>query len=354
MHRALVCLLAIASLFAATDAHAASHILGPPTDDGPVIVDVGFYLSDIADVDEEQETLQFEGIVTMRWKDPRQAFDADEVGYPEKFYQGNYQFSEVFDGWWPQLILSNEAGRYDRQGLMLRIAADGSMTYVEEIDAIAEARMDLRRLPFDAQHLYARFEVLGFDSSMVILRADPTTTGKWEDDDHWIHVPQWYAPVVSAGTDEYHPVYGGKTAAPTSVYIFNIDMHRDPGYLMRLVLFPLTMLVMLSWSVFWMSRASLGERMDISFIGILTIVAYQITISGLLPKISYSTILSTYLLISFITICASVIVNLAIGRIDEQGNYALGDRVDLRCRWIFPLGYVSAVGLSSTWIYWTG
>ncbi|MDG2306891.1 MAG: hypothetical protein P8R42_20050 [Candidatus Binatia bacterium] len=353
MRRILVWLVAAASLFVGPNAHAASHILGPPTDDGPVIVNVGFYLSDISDVDEEQETIQFEGIVTMRWKDPRQAFDSDETGYREKFYQGNYQFFEVFDGWWPQLILANEAGRYERQGLMLRIEDDGSMTYVEEIDAIAEARMDLRRLPFDDQDLYARFEVLGFDSSMVVLREDPSTTGKWEDDDHWIHVPQWRPPVVSAAVDAYLPAYGGNTKAPTSVYIFNIEMHRNPGYLMRLVLFPLTMLVVLSWSVFWMSRSTLGDRMDISFIGILTIVAYQITISGLMPKISYATILSTYLLISFITICASVIVNLAVGWIDQLGDYALGDRVDLHCRWIFPLGYVSAIAVTSTWMYWT-
>ncbi len=353
MRRPLCSLLTLAVCLITTLANA-SHLRGPPTEDGAVVVDIGFYLSDISNIDEEQETMEFEGILTLRWNDPRQAFDPSVLGYDEKFYQGNYQFSETYDGWWPQMILANEAGKYERQGLMLRIAPNGDMTYIEEIDAIAEARMNLRRLPFDHQRLYARFEVLGFDTESVILRSDPTTTGKWESANHWIHVPQWNPPTIAAVIEEYNPVYGGATPDPASVFVFYMELRRDPGYLVRLVIFPLTALVMLSWSVFWMSRSSLGERMDISFIGILTIVAYQITISELMPKISYATILSTYLTISFVMICASVLVNLVIGRIDEGGNYALGDRIDLRCRWVFPLLYVTLMMTTCSWMYWTG
>ena len=77
----------------------ASDILGPPMEHGPVVVDIGFYLSDIDDINEEQETFEFEGILTLSWTDPRQAFDPNETGYDEKFFQGNYQFSEIFNGW---------------------------------------------------------------------------------------------------------------------------------------------------------------------------------------------------------------------------------------------------------------
>jgi hypothetical protein len=228
------------------------------------------------------------------------------------------------------------------------------MTYIEEMDAVAEARMNLRRFPFDHQRLYAIFEVLGLDADSVVLRQDPTSTGAWSDENHWIHVPQWHPPALSTTVREYDPVYGGETADEVSSFVVNLDMKRNPGYMVRLVLFPLTSLVILSWSVFWMSRSSLGDRMDISFIGILTIVAYQITISGLMPKIAYTTVLGAYLIISFLMMCASVIVNLAVDRIDQKGHFALGDRVDLHCRWVFPLTYLLLLLFVCGRIFWLG
>ncbi len=329
----------------------ASDILGPPTEHGPVVVDIGFYLSDIDDINEEQETFEFEGILTLSWTDPRQAFDPNETGYDEKFFQGNYQFAEVFNGWWPQVYLANESGKYDRQGMLLRIRADGQIIYIEEVNAIAETYMRLRRFPFDTQRFDAVFKVLGFDKDQVILRVDEATTGKWDDDDHQVRVPQWYPPEVHTSIREYDPVYGGATSAAATAFVMHLHMKRNPGYMIRLVVFPLTVLVILSWSVFWMSRSSLGDRMDISFIGILTVVAYQITISDLIPKISYLTLLGAFLIVSFLMISANVIVNLVVGRIDERGNYALGDLVDLRCRKIFPAIYLLTLLIVCGFIY---
>lgn len=334
--------LILSLAFAATAAEASDR-RGPPLADGPVVVDVGFYLSGITSVSEEDETIEFAGVLTLRWHDPRQAFDPDQAGQSSTTFQGNFQFNEVFNGWWPQIVLKNEAGKYERQGVMLHVDSTGDMTYIEEIDAIAETRLKLRRFPFDRQDFYAIFEVLGYDRDRVVLRVDPTTTGAWEDDEEWIRVPQWHSPTIATSIREYDRAYGGTPSAAFSAFVFGIGMERDPGYLIRLVIFPLTILVILSWSVFWMSRSSLGDRMDLSFIGILSIVAYQITISELMPRIAYSTILSAYFIISFLMMAASVVVNLVIGRIDESGNFKLGDLVDRRCRIAFPVMYVLVI-----------
>ena len=56
-----------------------SFQLGLPPGAAPVIVKVGFYLKDINGVDEETQTFEFEGIVTLKWRDERQAFDPVRV-----------------------------------------------------------------------------------------------------------------------------------------------------------------------------------------------------------------------------------------------------------------------------------
>jgi len=37
--------------------------------------------------------------------------------------------------------------------------------------------------------------------------------------------------------------------------------------------------------------------------------------------------------------CATVVVNLVVGAYDKHGKSNVGDRIDYRCRWIFPLVY---------------
>ena len=96
---------------------------------------------------------------------------------------------------------------------------------------------------------------------------------------------------------------------------------------------------MLSWSVFWMDQSSLGDRISVSFIGILTVVAYQFILSEILPRISYLTLMNGFLNMSFFVVCASVVVSLWVGSLDRHGQTATGDRIDRRCRWIFPVVY---------------
>jgi hypothetical protein len=108
---------------------------------------------------------------------------------------------------------------------------------------------------------------------------------------------------------------------------------------------PLALIVMLSWAVFWMERSSLGDRINISFVGILTAVAYQIVIGDLLPHMSYFTLMNGFVNISFFIMGATVVVNIVVGAYDKHGRSDIGDRIDFRCRWIFPLVYAGMLSL---------
>lgn len=93
------------------------------------------------------------------------------------------------------------------------------------------------------------------------------------------------------------------------------------------------------WSVFWRDRSSLGDRINVSFIGILTAVAHQIVVSDISPHIAYMTLMHGFLNLSLIIMCATVVINLIVGKLDQAGKVEAGDRLDRRCRWIFPFAY---------------
>lgn len=80
------------------------------------------------------ETFEFEGALLLSWRDARQAFDPESEEATERVFKGSYQYSEVYDGWRPQVFLANESGSFNRKGIALRIEPDGTVWCVEELD----------------------------------------------------------------------------------------------------------------------------------------------------------------------------------------------------------------------------
>ena len=304
-----------------------------------MVVRAGFQVRDINDIDDEAETFDFGGVLKLTWHDERQAFDPAQAGVAEKIYQGTYQFNEIFSGWFPQVVLVNESGLYEKHGVVLRVQPDGTMTLVETVNATAEADLDLRRYPFDRHRLDATFEVLGADNAEVVFRAESETA---RPPGGQVRTPQWTLRGVSTSTRDLHAPYAGRLGV-ASVFVVSMDVQRKSFFMIRLVVLPLSLIVMLSWSVFWMERSSLGDRISVSFIGILTAVAYQVVVSEILPQISYMTLMHGFLNLSFFIMCTTVVINVVVTALDQQGRSEAGDRVDRRCRWIFPLIYFGLI-----------
>ena len=310
-------------------------LLGPPQDDGPVVVRASFQIHDINNINDEEETLEFSGVLTLKWHDKRQAFDPAAVGVNEKIYQGNYQFNEIYSGWFPEVVLVNESGLYEKNGVVLRVESDGTQTLIQTVNAVAKVELGMWRFPFDRQRLEIVFEVLGFDLDEVVMQVDPQAEGSSNDE---ARIPQWTFTEVGLSIRERPAPYAGRRGVTTSLVV-SVDAKRRPFFIVRLVMIPLAVIVLLSFSVFWMDRSSLGDRISVSFIGILTCVAYQIVMAEFLPHISYFTLMNGFLNLSFLTMCATVVVNLVVGALDQKGKHEVGNRVDHRCRWIFPLTY---------------
>ena len=319
-------------------APSAAFVLGPPKEGGPEVVRASFEFHDIDEINEENETFEFTGVLTLRWQDKRQAFDPAVVGVGEKVYQGDYQFNELSPSWFPQVVLVNSSDSIEQQGVLLRVQPDGTQTLMVKLTAVAKTEFNLRRYPFDKQRLEAVFEVLGFDDSEVVLEVDsqaPVSAGR-------VWVPQWTITGISMSTRNHAASFAGGRDVE-SAFVASIDVQRKPFYVSRLVIIPLVVIVLLSFSVFWMDRASLGDRISVSFIGILTAVAYQVVMNDILPRIAYPTWINGFLNVSFLLMVGTVIVNLVVGGLDKHGRHDISHRVDHLCRWIFPLSYFGLI-----------
>ncbi|WP_342349217.1 hypothetical protein [uncultured Nitrospira sp.] len=322
-------------------------LLGPPKVDGPVMVHASFHLLNISAIHDEAEAVEFSGVLQLVWQDARQTFDAAREGVSEKVYSGGYQFDEISPGWYPQVTLLNAAGQYESRAVILRVKPDGTSTLIEAVDAVAKVNLQMQRYPFDRQRLELVFDVLGFNAGEVALVATPTSASA---PNRTIMVPQWTMKGVEGSISNMDVALAGAVNL-RSAFVVTIDMKRKSFFMVRLVLIPLFLIVMLSWSVFWMERSSLGDRMSVSFVGILTAVAYQIMLGGILPHVSYFTFMHGFLNVSMLVMTATVGINLIGGAADKQGDLQRGDWIDRRCRWIFPLTYTGMIGLMLVWAF---
>jgi hypothetical protein len=310
-----------------------------------VQVEAFFFLSDINYINEQDETFEVKGSLELTWKDPRQAFDADLEGTNYKLYQGPYQFLEVYQGWWHQLVASNGVGNIPLQGISLKIHSDGTMLLVQEIAAVLKSSMDLRKYPFDRQQLQIILEPLSFYSSEVQLKSGPEMT---DMPSRHLNIASWDLVNLTA---KYRIEKDEKSTHKYSQLVVYLYMKRKPGYTTWLVFVPLTFIILLSSSIYWMDAESLGNRMDISFIGLLTIVAYQAMVESGLPKIDYFTLIHGFVYISYLIMAMFIMSNILIDQLNRKNKTVLADKIDQTARWAMPLAYLTLNLLSGFYFY---
>ena len=331
----LMCCMQMAAADSIASSGGEAFLLAPPEEVRPVVVRASFKFHDINEIKDEMETFDFSGVLMLKWHDPRQAFDPSVEGVNEKVFQGSYQFNELAAGWYPQVILVNESGLYQKSGTILRVQPDGTSTLIETLNATAKTEYNMTQFPFDRQRLEVIFEVLGFGRDEVLLKVDSDTASFLAGA---ARIPQWSVTGASVSARDRIEFYAGQQGVSSALAV-SINVQRRSFYMIRMVVLPLILIVILSFSVFWMDMSSIGDRLSVSFIGILTSVAYQTIISDQMPHIAYPTLMHWFLNLSFLTMCATVVINLVVNTLDKRGKMELGDRIDRLCRWGFPLAY---------------
>ena len=318
----------------------------PPA--SPTRVTCGIMIADVTAIDDVNESFSAEVVIVAHWEDTRLAFDAEAEGTPVKIYQGEFQFAEVFHGWWPQFVFVNQVGSGDTKGIKITVHPDGRVRYLEMRSAQFETPMDLHDFPFDTQHLKVALISLGNRVDEVVFEVDEQyadATDELVQREKNINVAGWDLQHLEMHVDEQY-IAARDQKSVHSRLVTTVQLQRRSWQLVWEMLFPLVVLVSVIWSIFWIDIDSLADRLNVSFIGVLTIVAYQFVVIENMPRMSYLTFTDTLLLISFLTMAATIPQSLTIHTLVRKGKQGLARKIDRTSRWAFPLIYFALVGLT--------
>ena len=329
-----------------------------PTVDGPVEVNITFKVYNITKINEKEENIEFEGAIYLTWMDSRQAYDPAALGLPDngfvpgdyskkpqRFYQGAFEVAEMFPGWRPYIELSNGIGSRKIDYTAAGIWPDGMMMYADHFHAAAETPMNLRKYPFDRQELNLYLHQPIYERSEVILVPTDRAIGGWKGN---LGVAEWRWLGSEIKERPNNIITPSSRTMVFSELVYTIQLARRPANVLYSIIFPLLLLVSLTWCVFWLDEESVSDRINFTLIGILSVVAYYLVIKDTVPKIPYLTLMDVFMISTFLILAASVIISIVVDKLNRAGRKVVGDRLDRTCRWVFPIGYTVTIALITT------
>ena len=104
----------------------------------------------------------------------------------------------------------------------------------------------MRRYPFDKHRLEAVFEVLGFDRDEVVMEVDSAYVNSLMPGK--VRIPQWSITGSGMEIRDRSASYSGHQGV-VSAFIVSADVERNSFHAIRLVVFPLIVIVLLSFGV---------------------------------------------------------------------------------------------------------
>ena len=295
----------------------------PNMGSGATKVAVGIFLIDITRIDDVNQQFTLDFVVFQTWKDPRlKGFDGCR-----------FDLAQV---WSPVFEFLNSGRVFPSLQPYARVGPEGTVTYPRRYRGSLSFPHGLHNFPFDKHTI--RIAMIPPDQSgqKYELVANQKTTGRQEN----LTVLDWtLGAAVSRVSQTTHPV-SGKTI---DLFNFEISAKRRYHYYLWKVLLPLLLIVAMSWSVFWINPAKFGPQIGMSATSMLTLIAFQFAMAGILPRLSYFTLLDGFITASTILVFGALLESLTTAYFVSVDRMAMALRLDRTCRWAFPLAFLVIV-----------
>ncbi len=298
----------------------------PSINGEPTVITIGLFVMDIDEINDVNQRFNVDMFVVARWYDPR-------LELPEELREGKVRFLAVDDVWTPRVLVLNDRGLTPQ--LREGVEADdlGNMKYQNRLTGELKVDLQFQEFPFDVQRLpieiisyaYSTDEMQFSTGSAFISEADKFSIEGWK--------LKQLEPIV----DVYMPPIDG---AKLPRLTYTIEATRDSAYYVLSMLVPMSLIIFMAWTVFWLQPSIVPSRIAISTASIFSLIALGVSIRLGLPKISYLTNAEIFVL------GCTLMVFIALGVAVIGSRWANADRMEHAlklnavARWVYMILFV--------------
>ncbi|XP_027056809.1 gamma-aminobutyric acid receptor subunit beta-like [Pocillopora damicornis] len=270
----------------------------------PVIVYLSMAIQSFTNIKESNMEFTTSMFLRQEWNDRRLAHH-DNGMLP-------VQGKDVQKIWRPDTYFTNmnDYKLYEDNQLAL-ISRFGYVYYSSRLFVAASCRMYLQKFPRDVQKCSLILESFAFTRDMVEYR--------WKYPNP-INILDIELAEFDLTSTEYTSEDVEYVAGKYRDMIVTFTFSRRIGYYLINFYVPCIIMVIMSWIVFWMDRANIGDRIALGITTVLTIVFLLSSSNSTMPRVSYPKAIDWYLMTSFIFVFTTLIMCLLIFRFDRRVN----------------------------------
>lgn len=289
----------------------------------PVRISVGVFLIDILDIRETEESFDADFFLKLQWRDPRLSGHALGISLE------NCDIG-LRDIWQPQIEIINQGNMRSGGWQHLEIDADGVVLFERRISGTLTNPLELADYPRDSQKLVIRIGSLKYESDDVFFAVDESGTGRGPD----ARQAGWE--IISNSSEVMPPLSIAGGTAHSRIF-HTVSVRRLFAYSFWKLIVPLSLIVLMAWSVFWLDPQAYVPQITVGTSSIFTLIAFQLSIGETLPRLSYLTGADK------LVMSATLLVFLALGqavftsRLAQRNRLELARRLDAYGRWVYPV-----------------
>ncbi len=309
-------ILTLALLWTGFPARAEESLAVRPDPEGtPTQISLSLFLVDLKKVDGAEQLVNVDFFVRADWLDER--LNSQDAR--------NWDVSEI---WQPQLQVANEGRLFTRMPTKVSSDGEGNATFLQRYVGTLSIPLNLADFPFDTQRLWIHI-VSGRPETEVEITINEDRTGRAPN----FSVPDWTINSTSARSLPFQ--------APTGVdhqgLVFEVFAKRQVSFYIWKILLPLTLVVIMSWMVFWLDDVQVSSQLSVAVTSMLTMIAYRFVLGRLLPNLPYLTRLDIFSLSATFLVFLAMIEVVITSNLATKGKGEQSKRVDRFCRWAFPV-----------------
>jgi hypothetical protein len=308
----------------------AQHVR-PGTEGTKIPVKIGFFVIDVKEIDDLEQTYTADFWFNTTWNDPR----LSEQVLGKSLEKCIYKIDEI---WIPQVIVVNRNGGEELLEKIARVDPDGNVNFKQRYVGELTSDLDFADFPFDNQVLHFIMAAIGGDGGDIAFEVDNTKTGQRDS----FSAEGWTIKLADAkSTTELLKTWGDIPIQNLKRMDFTLLAERDKLYYLWKVIAPLCLIVLMAWAVFWIDPKHLGPQVGLSTATVFTLIAYRFSIGFSLPKVAYFTRLDAFVFFSTFLVFIALGTAIATSKISSDGKNDLAKKIEKYMRVIYLIAFVS-------------
>ncbi|NND35776.1 MAG: hypothetical protein HKN81_01465 [Gammaproteobacteria bacterium] len=293
----------------------------PNAGGGPTEVSVDVYLFDIDEINDVTQRFNVDMFVDVEWLDERLALPANQQS-------GGNRTLPLDNIWTPRGLIINDRGLSTQLPRVAEVDDLGNVKYVQRLSGEMAADLEYADFPFDIQRL--PIDIVSYRYSPDELSF--SAKGRIRGDVDAFSEEGWRFTILEPEIGTLS-IPGEHIVRPRVTFL--VEGERNTRYYVWTMFLPMTLIVFMSWTAFWLQPNLVPPRVGISTATVFSLIAFGFSIRVSLPPVPYLTRADTLVVGCTLLVFLSLAVTVIGSRWASDDRMGAALRLNAIARWAY-------------------